>query len=82
MSPFINRHHELTLLDNLIQQPGAHLIMLYGRRRIGKTTLITHWARQTSLPTFYWVAKRDPATCCWATWARLSMAGSMAARAM
>ncbi|MBK8128728.1 MAG: hypothetical protein IPK53_07195 [bacterium] len=60
MSPFINRHHELTLLDNLIQQPGAHLIMLYGRRRIGKTTLITYWARQTSLPTFYWVAKRDP----------------------
>ncbi len=60
MSQFINRHHELALLDNLIQQPGAHLIMLYGRRRIGKTTLITHWARQTSLPTFYWVAKRDP----------------------
>lgn len=60
MSAFINRRQELDTLNNLIRQPGAQFIMLYGRRRIGKTTLLTHWASQTGLPTFYWVAKRDP----------------------
>ena len=60
MAQFINRQQELQTLDELIQEPGAQLIMLYGRRRVGKTTLLTHWARQTGLPVFYWVAKRDP----------------------
>jgi uncharacterized protein len=60
MSKFINRQEELSQLDALIQQPGAQLIMLYGRRRIGKTTLVMHWANHTGLPTFYWVGKRDP----------------------
>jgi len=60
MGEFVNRQQELAMLDDLIQQPGAQLIMLYGRRRIGKTTLLTHWAKQTGLPTFYWVGKRDP----------------------
>lgn len=59
MSKFINRRQELVLLDELIEQPDAHLIMLYGRRRIGKTMLLTHWAQQTGLPMLYWVAKRD-----------------------
>lgn len=57
---FVNRQQELAELDNLIQQPGAQLIMMYGRRRVGKTTLLTHWAERAGLPTFYWVAKRDP----------------------
>lgn len=60
MSEFINRRQEVALLNNLIQQTGAHFIMLYGRRRIGKTTLLIHWAQQTGLPMLYWVAKRDP----------------------
>jgi len=60
MAQFINRQQELQTLDELIREPGAQLIMLYGRRRVGKTTLLTHWARQTGLPMFYWVAKRDP----------------------
>lgn len=34
--------------------------MVFGRHRIGKTTLLTVWARRTDLPVFYWVAKRDP----------------------
>ena len=60
MPQFVNREQELAELDALAAAPGAQLIMMYGRRRIGKTTLITHWARQTGLPMFYWVAKRDP----------------------
>lgn len=33
--------------------------MVYGRRRVGKTTLLTTWAARSGLPTFYWVAKRE-----------------------
>lgn len=57
---FINRTTELRELDELIDEPGAQLVMVYGRRRVGKTTLLTHWAEQTGLPMLYWVAKRDP----------------------
>lgn len=60
MPQFVNREQELAELDALAAAPGAQLIMMYGRRRIGKKTLLTHWARQTGLPMFYWVAKRDP----------------------
>ena len=57
---FVNRKEELVLLDEIAQEPGAQLVLVYGRRRVGKTTLLTHWARRTGLPVFYWVAKRDP----------------------
>ncbi|GIK54584.1 MAG: ATP-binding protein [Chloroflexi bacterium] len=57
---FVNRQEELRLLDEMAQEPGAQLVMVYGRRRVGKTTLLLHWAEQTGLPLFYWVAKRDP----------------------
>lgn len=60
MSQFINREEEQKFLNGLLAQPGAHFVMVYGRRRIGKTTLLVHWARQTHLPVFYWVAKQDP----------------------
>lgn len=70
MDNFINREQELATLNDLIQQPNAQFIMLYGRRRVGKTTLLTHWASQTGLPTLYWVAKRDPRTLLMANLAR------------
>lgn len=60
MAQFINRRHELRLLDSIVQEPGAQFVMVYGRRRVGKTTLLTHWAKQTGLPMLYWVAKKDP----------------------
>ncbi|MCL4870542.1 MAG: ATP-binding protein [Anaerolineae bacterium] len=60
MNQFINREEEQTFLNGLLKQPGAHFVMVYGRRRIGKTTLLIHWAKQTRLPVFYWVAKQDP----------------------
>jgi hypothetical protein len=40
---FVDREMELNLLDDLYQRPGAQLLILYGRRRIGKTRLLTHW---------------------------------------
>jgi AAA+ ATPase superfamily predicted ATPase len=57
---FVNRERELTQLSQFVEQPGAHFFIVYGRRRVGKTTLLTTWADQTGLPTLYWVAKRDP----------------------
>ena len=57
---FVNRKDELKVLDELLDEPGAQLVLVYGRRRVGKTTLLTHWARRTGLPGFYWVGKRDP----------------------
>jgi hypothetical protein len=53
---FLGRGQELELLDNLWETPGAQFLVLYGRRRIGKTALLGHWAEKTSNRTLYWVA--------------------------
>ena len=34
---FVDRGMELQLLDDLYQRAGAQLLILYGRRRVGKT---------------------------------------------
>ena len=44
---FVNRKDELKLLDELLDEPGAQLVLVSGRRRVGKTTLLTRWARRT-----------------------------------
>ena len=38
---FVNRRHELTELDAHASVGG--LLVVYGRRRVGKTRLLTHW---------------------------------------
>ncbi len=60
MGRFVNREQELAELNAILARDGAQFVLVYGRRRVGKTTLLTTWAAQTGLPTFYWVAKRDP----------------------
>jgi AAA+ ATPase superfamily predicted ATPase len=35
--------------------------MVYGRRRVGKSTLLQHWVEQSELPFTYWVAEKEPA---------------------
>jgi len=40
---FVGRDAELSLLDRLWDSPKATLLILYGRRRVGKTRLLTHW---------------------------------------
>lgn len=54
---FIGRFGELSLLDNIWKTHSASLIILYGRRRIGKTRLLTHWLRQRGADGFYWMAE-------------------------
>ncbi|OGO42816.1 MAG: hypothetical protein A2Z04_02085 [Chloroflexi bacterium RBG_16_57_9] len=60
---FVNRQAELAFLTSLLErtQPtAAQLVLLYGRRRVGKTMLLRHWAESTSLPHTYWAAEKEP----------------------
>ena len=38
---FVGREQELAVLDVEWQAPGARFLVLYGRRRVGKTALLT-----------------------------------------
>ena len=61
---FVDREQELAFFNRITtrQRPGpAQLILLYGRRRIGKTELLLHWSQQSGLPTTYWTAEKEPA---------------------
>jgi len=40
---FVDRRMELQVLDDLHDRHGAQLLVLYGRRRAGKTRLLTVW---------------------------------------
>lgn len=54
---FKGRQRELTSLDELWAAPEASFLVLYGRRRVGKTRLLTHWLKHSSARGFYWVAE-------------------------
>src|SRR5215208_5816758 len=62
---FVDRIAELAFLNRVLanqQHPGpGQLVMLYGRRRVGKSTLLRHWAEQSGAPFTYWVAEKTPA---------------------
>jgi AAA+ ATPase superfamily predicted ATPase len=55
--PFIDRSRELALLESEWQSKQARMLILYGRRRIGKTRLLTHWINTASPRALYWVAE-------------------------
>lgn len=42
---FVNRAQELATLEDWYEQPGARMGIVWGRRRVGKTHLLAHWAR-------------------------------------
>jgi len=61
---FVDREQELGFLNSLLKRTRpsrAHLILLYGRRRVGKTVLARYWAESTGLSMVYWPAEREPA---------------------
>jgi AAA+ ATPase superfamily predicted ATPase len=61
---FVDREAELAFLSQVQNRsyPGpGQLLMLYGRRRVGKTALLRHWAEQSGLPWLYWMAQKEPA---------------------
>ena len=59
MTKFVGRKRELEELNRILSQRGAQFILVYGRRRVGKTTLLLNWAEQSGRPFIYWVANRD-----------------------
>lgn len=59
---FVGRTYELAYLNRLYTQPGSALCVVYGRRRIGKTRLLTHWLEMQRVSGFYWVATDTAAT--------------------
>lgn len=61
---FIGRSSELTLLDRLWQSEKAQFLVLYGRRRVGKTRLLAEWisrkpVAQQPAKVIFWVADQD-----------------------
>lgn len=59
LPPFVGRRQELQLLDRLWNDQRARLLILYGRRRVGKTRLVTEWIRRTGSRMLYWCADPD-----------------------
>lgn len=49
---FIGRKHELTQLNNVLTQPSASMIVIKGRRRIGKSRLIKEFIKPFQSYTF------------------------------
>ncbi|MEM7802436.1 MAG: ATP-binding protein [Chloroflexota bacterium] len=54
---FKGRETELAQMDRMWAMDEATLLVLYGRRRVGKTRLLTHWSKQHPENTLYWVAE-------------------------
>jgi AAA+ ATPase superfamily predicted ATPase len=57
---FVNRERELSALDEMWARSGSQFLVLYGRRRVGKTTLMLHWGADK--PTLFWTARRTSTT--------------------
>ncbi len=55
---FVDRRSELKLLGSLARQPGAHLLVVYGRRRVGKTELLREFCK--SRRSILFVADQRP----------------------
>lgn len=62
---FVDRRKEIEFLNNLLNRkhPGpAQLVLMYGRRRVGKSELLLHWSARSGLPCVYWEAVKESAT--------------------
>lgn len=64
MDAFIDRRTELDELNRLLRQEQAQFLAVYGRRRVGKTRLLLHWAERSGHPYLYWVARRETPDAC------------------
>lgn len=56
---FVDRERELASLNAILGRGGAQFLVVYGRRRVGKTTLLIEWAKRSGLPHLYWVAAKE-----------------------
>lgn len=58
--PFIGREEELNFFEDLYNSPRFEFLILYGRRRIGKTFLLQEFARRHECIFFSAMEKNDP----------------------
>ncbi|BES80498.1 ATP-binding protein [Pyrodictium abyssi] len=56
--PFVDRVRELQMLENEYRRPSFSLVVVYGRRRVGKTRLLREWLH--GKPGVYYVAAELP----------------------
>ena len=42
---FVGREHELSVMQRLYNRQGFKMVVLYGRRRVGKTSLIEEFTK-------------------------------------
>ncbi len=60
---FIGRQRELQALDHFYNTPEAGLLILFGRRRVGKTALLTHFMESRKISGgFYWMSTTHNST--------------------
>ena len=55
---FINRKQELEFLHNAYREKRSHFIVIYGKRRVGKTALVKEFFRD--IPHIYFLADNAP----------------------
>jgi len=59
MNNFIDRDAELKQLHNIYKKGNkSSLVILYGRRRLGKTTLLKEFSHRYEIPYCYFIADR------------------------
>lgn len=60
---FVDRQRDLAYFNNILTRasPGpAQLLLLYGRRRVGKSALLRHWVEYSGMSVTYWLAEKEP----------------------
>ena len=57
MENFIDRKKELEYLENEYQADRSSFVVVYGRRRTGKTALLRHFAKDK--PSLYFLATEE-----------------------
>ena len=61
LHPFIGRKRELEILNRLWAEQKARMLVLYGRRRVGKSRLLKQWIQESGQRVLYWQAEPDTA---------------------
>ena len=56
---FVGREHELDVMRRLYDRRGFEMIVLYGRRRIGKTSLIEEFVKDKRVLFFTALQQSD-----------------------
>lgn len=62
MSNFLGRKYELSLLESLIKKKTASLVVIRGRRRIGKSRLVEEFASKYNFYSFSGIPPHDKTT--------------------